>query len=105
MNPIKKSAADWQENAIAKCRADPKLAAMEAAGDLCINCMCQPPCNCTWYSRMSEMRKFYEDNRLAEPVLNMSWGEKGDGLMDGLYRIAIKDFEKEISRLRSKISA
>jgi len=104
---------------IAKCRENPELAAEEAAGDLCIPCMMPHPCLCDRYATWRKMREYYEANRRIEPtkdglftrgrigreepVLEMSWGQKGDGLMDGLYRIAREPYVKEIARLRDKI--
>ena len=108
MNKVREAADQWTANAIEACRANQKLAAEEAAGDLCIRCMMSHPCLCDWGRTLPRMRAFYEKNRRtlfrAEPVLNLNWGQKGDGLMDGLYKIASEPFEAEIRRLNRKIA-
>ena len=107
MNPAQQAAQDWADTAIAECRSDPALAKQEAEGDLCISCMMSCPCLCDKRQTLPKMRSFYEANRRTlwrrELVLNMSWGEKGDGLMDGLYKIATGPYVAEINRLTAKI--
>ncbi len=107
-NRARETAAAWEADAIEKCRANPNLVAEEASGDLCITCMMAHPCQCDWRRTLPRMREFYEANRRTafrrEPVLDLSWGERGDGLMHGLYQIATKPFEDEIRRLKSKLT-
>lgn len=116
-NPIRDAAEAHDAAAIAKCRQDPRLIAEEAAGDLCIPCMMDHPCICDKNATLRKMRAWYEANKAlsvcsffgrlvqtrAEPVLHLNWGQKGDGLMDGLYKIAREPYELEIGRLRRKI--
>ena len=109
MNKIQEHAEASDAAAIEKCRQDPKLAREEAEGDLCIPCMMPHPCICDWHETIPKMRAYYEANRRGllkqEPVLDMSWGQKGDGLMDGLYRIAREPYQKEIARLNKKLAS
>ena len=108
MNPIQKAAQEWEADAINKNRANPQLAKKETDGDLCIPCMMPHPCICDWRRTLPKMRDFYEKNRRSllrsEPVLKLNWGEKGDGLMDGLYKIAREPYEAEIQRLRNLLN-
>jgi len=111
----KQAAEAWEAKAIEKCRNDPAV----AAAGLCYVCMCYHPCLCRTSRVIREMRAFYEANRRIEksspwtgrttvtreePVLNMSWGQKGDGLMTGLFKIAREPYEVELRKLREKIA-
>lgn len=108
MSEAQKQAMAWEADAIEKCRADPTVARLEAEGALCVPCLMPHPCLCDKNATLSEMREYYEANRRtltrSEPMLIMSWGVKGDGLMTGLYKIATKAHELEIGRLRGIIS-
>jgi hypothetical protein len=114
-HPAKEAADAWEAKTIETCRNDPAV----AAAGLCYVCMCSQPCLCKGDRIIREMRAFYEANRRIEksspwtgrttvvreePVLNMSWGQKGDGLMTGLFKIAREPYEDEIRRLWEKIA-
>lgn len=97
-SPVRERAEADDAERIEACRNDPEF----MATGMCPVCVMDRPCICDSNAAVKKMREWYEANKAiyrasffgklietrAEPIEHLNWGEKGDGLMRGLYRIA-----------------